>query len=358
MQIDFHHGVTYVIARLAGFEHPDAEKIAYSAQYVDDAVHHGPVRFDNGALFNRNSSAHKMLDYRNMEQLGNSQSWVPFHFLPGNGGKPAGENPEGSFVNKLMCTPNSFVAQDMLEDCYRHKDKPYALQRLGISMHVYADTWAHQGFVGINHEINDVYDINIVNDVPQTGWKDKMSSFFGDMWDDVQSKIVGDALPLGHGTVLSYPDLPYLHWNFTRRKGGEVVDRRNYDLFIEASDHMCRFMQRWLGKDQTGLPADDKEVLLNLFKEIVDENSEHRHSRWLELIKDGTFSFGAQQLEYHGEGEQSWKYKALGEPNDKDEYHYTPAFLDSDWKRFHDALLAHRFAVIHEVLPRYGICVA
>jgi hypothetical protein len=29
MQIDFHHGTTYVIARYAGFDHPQAEIIAY-----------------------------------------------------------------------------------------------------------------------------------------------------------------------------------------------------------------------------------------------------------------------------------------------------------------------------------------
>lgn len=29
-----------------------------------------------------------------------------------------------------------------------------------------------------------------------------------------------------------------------------------------------------------------------------------------------------------------------------------------DWKLFHDALLARWFAVIHDILPQYGICAA
>ena len=41
MQIDFHHAVTYVAARLAGFSANDAGIIAHSAQYVDDAVNAG-----------------------------------------------------------------------------------------------------------------------------------------------------------------------------------------------------------------------------------------------------------------------------------------------------------------------------
>ena len=34
------------------------------------------------------------------------------------------------------------------------------------------------------------------------------------------------------------------------------------------------------------------------------------------------------------------------------------SFLISDWKMFHDALQAHRFEVIHEILPKYGISAA
>ena len=93
MQIDFHHTATYVTARSAGFGHRKADTVAYAAQYVDDAINSGTLRFHNGAMYTRISSAHKMLDYRNFEKLANHHVWIPFHFLPGNGGKKAGENP-------------------------------------------------------------------------------------------------------------------------------------------------------------------------------------------------------------------------------------------------------------------------
>ena len=69
MQIDFHHATTYVIARDAGFNHHDADIIAYASQYVDDATCSGAVYFDNGAAYNRINSAHKMIDIRNAEEL-------------------------------------------------------------------------------------------------------------------------------------------------------------------------------------------------------------------------------------------------------------------------------------------------
>jgi hypothetical protein len=53
----------------------------------------------------RISWAHKMLDYRNFQELVNYQVWIPFHFLPGNAAKKSGEDPEGKFIKKLICRP-------------------------------------------------------------------------------------------------------------------------------------------------------------------------------------------------------------------------------------------------------------
>jgi hypothetical protein len=35
--------------------------------------------------------------------------------------------------------------------------------------------------------------------------------------------------------------------------------------------------------------------------------------------------------------------------------HCPPEFFSSHWKLFHDALLAHRFYVLNELLPAYGV---
>jgi len=208
MQIDFHHAVTYVVARLAGFNHKKADVIAYCAQYVDDATNAGLIHFHNDAMYQRISSAHKMLDYRNLEGLANHHVWIPFHFLPGNGGQPAGKNPEGTFIDKIICRPNSPIAQDMIRACIEQQGAAYGLHRLGIAMHVFADTWAHQGFVGVNHEVNEADDILEPNGKPAKKLVHRVASFF-----------VGEALPLGHGAVLSFPDRPYLKWSYTNGRG-------------------------------------------------------------------------------------------------------------------------------------------
>lgn len=360
MQIDFHHAVTYVTARAAGFEHTDAQTIAYCAQYVDDAVQTGTITFQNKAMYERVCSAHKMADYRNMEALANHRVWLPFHFLPGNEGKQAGNNPGQQFVKKIICTKDSPVARDMLKACINDRDKPFSLHRLGITLHVYADTWAHRDFAGVNNDINDIRNLR---DESDTGLDSQgmLARFFGSLFDKTASKLVGNVLPLGHGAALCFPDLPYLEWSYEDRNGVKKK-RDNTSDFIEAADALCRAMKKYRAGDDnavvTGLDNDYKEKIKGLFKEFTDEEGDDRHFRWVKAIRDGELPFGPETLEYHPKGKTSWKHLALGTTKDASAYPWDKSFLNSDWKRFHDALLDHRFTLLHDILPKYGICAA
>ena len=358
MQIDGHHTLTYIAARLAGFGHAHASIIAYSAQYVDDATNSGTIHFDNGAMYTRISSAHKMLDYRNTDELANHQVWIPFHFLPGNGGKPAGENPDGSFIRKIVCVADSPVALDMLKACVADFEKPYALHRLGIAMHVYADTWAHQGFAGVNHKINKIEHLESNNKKLDQSLLKKMASFF-----------ISESFPLGHGAALSHPDRPELIWKYENGLG-EPVDRNNPEMFLEAADRMCRAMRCFRNKDYKmdldsvpGLPDKDANKILSRLKTTKGDTGEIRHEKWLAEIENGTFSFGSARPVYIAKGKESWKFKSIGQvaasDNGREIFTYRKKhFLKSNWKLFHDAIQAHRFDVLHDILPKYGICAA
>ena len=357
MQIDFHHATTYVIARAAGFDHDKAHIIAYASQYVDDATSSGTVYFDNQAVYNRISSAHKMLDVRNTNQLANHQVWMAFHFLPGNGGKKAGEDPDGTFINKIICTPNSPVAQDMVKETILQKDRLYGLHRLGVTMHVYADTWAHQGFAGVLHAVNEV------EDAVETGNSEVFSGDIGDwLKTRVRDKLDDIIPPLGHGRANVFPDMPFLEWKYENGQK-EVIRRNNTDDFLNAADHMCIAMQRYIDGNPdanvSGLDSSTKSKLNELFVSITKEKGEDRHAEWLKAIRGGAFNFGAAPLEdYAPRGNDSWKAQALGVSYDIPVHRYSSGFLSSDWKMFHDAIQAHRFHVVHDILPKYGICAA
>ena len=364
MQVDFHHAVTYIAARCAGFSSREASVIAYAAQYVDDASNSGVVRFEGGIQYSRISSAHRLVDARNFRELANLLVWIPFHFLPGNGGEKTGENMDGSFIEKLRCTPDSHVAKDMIASCIADCRKPYALHRLGITMHVYADTFAHQGFAGVCHEINDVTELQGKR-VKKIKWERFRERFL--------SGFIETVLPLGHGAVLAYPDLPFAQWSYRNeyldrsQRSSEGV-RDNPSLFMRAVDSMYTAMTEYR-KQAYGVAISprigcaDRERIEHNLRHFTDSDGRQRHGKWCASVAKGDFTFaekGAEHLSYVPKGKGSWKHAALETEKAKDDaneiFPYHDDFLTSDWKLFHDALQKHRFVVLRDILPRYGIC--
>jgi hypothetical protein len=355
MNIDFHHGTIYILSRLAGFEKKDANIIAYSSQYVDDACNCGTITFSNlpHAAYYRISSSHdvNLLEGVRAHLNGdsyNEPAWVPFHFLPGNCGRSANESDNDvSFIEKLVCVANSPIAIEMVEECIRHKNDSNSLFRLGITMHTYADTWAHQGFAGVKDEINTVHDIN-------TGIIDLM--------DPLADNLL---IPLlGHSRAGHCPDYPFLtNWSYTNSRQ-EIVDRNNYSIFIDAAKNIFTALQRFRNPTQEPLDLfiQDLNQISLMLHDTNSLNEDDRHQAWLENIKiPGSYSFGSEEPPFYppkGKGEESWKYDALKTADtfeETSEFQFDKSFLSSNWKMFHDALQAHRFYVLHDLLPKYGI---
>jgi len=340
MQIDFHHAVTYVVARFAGFDHDPAATIAHAAQYVDDSSESGFVHFDNEMRFYRQASAHPVYDLANMDDDTDAESWLPFHFLPGNGGLPEGQNPTGPYIQRLICRPGSPVAEAMAACALDDKGSPWELHRLGIAAHVYADTWAHQGFVGLNDPING-------------------AGGFLDGKNGALPGISGALPPVGHGQAATYPDMPYLVWSYVDA-GGNHISRNNPGDFLAAADALCRMFQSWLGVSAvTGLDAADRAALSSRFTRFVQSEGYQRHARWLMDINKGEFRFGPASLDYDPD---IWKNLALGDTYSRKlrdmaglPHPWTPGFPACDWKLFHDAARCQRHDVFVKVLPRFGI---
>jgi hypothetical protein len=372
MQIDFHHAVTYVVARLAGFPHEDAATVAHAAQYVDDATQAGEIWFQNGMVFPRIASAHKMLDYANTNQLANHRVWLPFHFFPGNKGEGRPEHapqPYGQdeFLRRCICIPNSAPARDLIRMAIERQDRPYGLHQLGVAAHVFVDTWAHQGFVGYQHRVNAASDIQ-ANDThhPET-LVDKLKRYFHVVEDEKLGDLIGLTFPLGHGAVLSYPDLPYLEWSYTNGEGLRI-QRHNPRDFLAAAKELYQWLVRYLRF------PDDKakvfsatvptpavfEAIGECLASIKNPDGQARHGEWMDLIRTGKFGFSEPNVSYIEKGPGSWKAEALGTEDDvadtrRDPIPLPPGFANSHWKHFHDALLAHRFFVLYELLPAYGL---
>ena len=340
---------------------------------VDDATSNDVVKLPNEALYQPVCSAHKSLDYKNFDELSDHHVWVPFHFLPGNCSLPAGEGEEINFAVRLVCKANSYIAQDMVRECILHHNEPNALHRLGITMHVYADTWAHQGFAGIKHDVNSVnyledndeWSSNLINDV---------ANFFQEAFDPIISKFITGVIPLGHAAVLSYPDKPYLKWHYEDYNGTTRL-RNNPANFVDAAKNMFTAMKKFrLGDPEavvTGLPEETAALLATLFQEINSEDKTIRHKQWLKYIRTGKFSVEQDgemvaiedSVEYIDEGPGSWEHGYINTNKllelfsfaDPDERY--KEFMESNWKKFHDALKDHHYFLTRKLFPRYGLCV-
>src|SRR5471032_565431 len=133
MNIDFHYGMIFVVARLAGLTPTQAETVAHACQYVDDATTDGLLHFAGGETFERFASAHEMVDYQNINKDDNRTVWAPFHFLPGGEGN--------TFEERAVCRQDSAIARETVRHAIQVSDQDNALHRLGVTLHVYIDTW-------------------------------------------------------------------------------------------------------------------------------------------------------------------------------------------------------------------------
>ena len=353
MQIDFHHAVTYIVARLAGFGHTDSCIIAYAAQYVDNATNRGTIRFDNGTTYDHIASAHEVFDVNhNSKNDEDYQVWVPFHFLPGNNGALSEKHPVVPLIQRLVCTPDSPLANDMWLACRNVKGSPNSLHRLGITAHVYADTFAHQMFAGIRHDVNLVFLIKHLE--PEC--RDMLEKF---------KSMAADALKLGHGAALTNPDLPFLNWTYQNSFGQERA-RDNPAIFLESTMRLFSQFSYFLGAtSEMKVQPQDRDVLVDTIHRNVSTDANLRHERWIALLKDGAFSFGAlcdrevAELGYAAKGPGSWKHAALktikAQDSPDEEFPYDPDFENSNWRRFHDALKDHQREVLEVILPRYAL---
>lgn len=273
MDIDFHFGTIYVLSRWAGFDGNDAKIIATCSQFVDDNISEDPlfledavVPCDFGRGFRR-LSGHDL--WENLNEKGNHQVWIPYHFLPGMRGETEQE--------KLVCHKNSMLAQKMVETMIFNQNEN-RLFRLGITLHVYADTWAHQEFSGLTDESNIIYDIAVLQ--PPDSLRDRI--------EDRVIDVTAEVRPLGHASAIHWPDRPYVGWT-SRNKF--VDGRNNWDEFIEASKEIYAILQRFKGVASVSFTSEMEGLLLDTFQSIQREDCNQRNLDWINKIKANGFWF-------------------------------------------------------------------
>jgi hypothetical protein len=357
MNIDFHYGVVYLASRLAGMNQAEAQIVAHSCQYVDDSTKPGILEFAGGETFDRFASAHKMFDYKNAVNTENRVVWAPFHFLPGGQGETLEE--------KSICRPDSDIARAMVRRAIDGKNANNGLHRLGVALHVYVDTWAHQGFSGTISQHNIVKSLE-GDDHDHTTWLSKLKALVSVAEENIESEFLDAVSGLGHGAALHFPDMPWAKWKYTNGYGLKI-ERDNLPDFLQAADMACKAVQGFLNgvsnyEAQAGLGTEAKRALEKILASNQDHDEHKRFEALSKAISEGMVPGIKEALpQYIAKGEGSWKHAATGITDVKDgetKPVWSEKFENSDYRKFHDAIKQHRFVVTQEILPAYHVRLA
>lgn len=266
MNRDFHYEGTYCAAVLAGFNPADAAQIAWAAQMVDDCTESLLSQTNVQGIATCMTELEMLssdLKYAAYDPASNEtlkkirRIWMHFHFLPGN--LPDGSiqqaytGPAASPVTMggtdfdsldflCLCRHNSTLAETMISNTvnrYAQADGVFSnrtvlLNLIGIRMHVLADTWAHEFFVGTpNDWINDVKDIRI----------EKGELSISSRLNSIPAPTHHSLLYLGHGRIGHLPDLGFVRYSYQPIWLNQKIIRFNPGIFLHAFCQMVEAMR-------------------------------------------------------------------------------------------------------------------
>ena len=209
MNTEFHYYLTGIIARAAGFDEDEAKVIAESSEYVDENDISLAIEDRASGEAYRNYISQTMNIFKPQREI--MRIYPVFHFVPGDPLHEGARRTDGK-MHLLTTTPDSEIAGRLLDEAFKASDEN-RLYRIGIATHTYADTWAHQNFVG---------------------WYD----YFNNMGLDPKPDI-------GHANAEHHPDWMSHRWDDVRLVYREVD---NNERFLQAGEKIYEKYRRYLGR--------------------------------------------------------------------------------------------------------------
>jgi hypothetical protein len=250
MDIEFHYYITYLIAAKAGFGFDDAYKIAYASQYVDDNDMILEIDKGKGSAY-RNYISQTMNILKPKNKL--FRIYPLFHFIPGDPMQKTAFRKDGK-MHWLNTTPNSKNGKQIFDNAIETTD----LYRIGVALHSYADTWAHQNFVGYYDGFNSM--------------------------DSPLGKVTPN---IGHADAQHNPDWPALVWRDDRLKHER---RENKTIYLEAARKIFQKLVKLV--EPMIKPGAMRKKALELLTDLdeaiggrdqTNENKKERIARYCEL---------------------------------------------------------------------------
>lgn len=415
MQQDFHYNVTYRAATAAGFSQPESEKIAWAAQHVDDATNDNSkvISFDSKHKYKYTfkylrTATSNLQSVRQTSDDYLREVWMVNHFLPGNftvgEKKPhhilrsfrgmdndefTSYKPKKSWSKKHLyhiCRPHSPLAVHIVNEVRKkmHRDESgkdswegfggkndLMLFYIGVTMHVFADTWAHQDHLGApDHSYNNVESFGKYRKgkwVENNRFRgsDYVPSANKGMSTNALAKIShqGANAQLGHGAIGTIPDKPHYVYVWKPRWADREIVKNNPEQFLEAFVHMI-YAMKCIKKDKEYKPLEDNKysniahaTRIQKFKDCIkifigkkasDRTDAKRAKIWTEKLKYKTIP-----KEYDKNSEDKY-YEDSHKHNKKRKSRYEYSDFVKSYKfLFHCAANLH-YAVVMNFLKENG----
>lgn len=314
MDITFHYYTVFFLCLRAGFDHSDSQTIAVSSQLVDNNILVYNIKTKEGVYETQPTQNYGFRDPWYTRNV-----FLPFHFFPGDKSLAASKRTDGSPPPRV-CTANSGKLKVLLIESLKSGN----LYRIGIALHTFADSYAHQNFSGIEDEANAVGPVSLVP-------------------------------PVGHAQVLQEPDQYSTVWTDPRLKDPRI---NNKDRFLAAAGKIYRYLCINTNKsfDDEALVLDElttifedspfekkrQEVILDF--QIFADIPKYENAFWLKKacsidvpMEDETLFKGYNKLLWLRD-EFIYKNKI----NSRKTREAKPGYFDSDFYNWHEASKTHR----------------
>ncbi len=324
--------------------------MAYASQFVDDAkvnhivlkenTHLEHDRIDNKPSFFNMATCHSYFRIKTFNYEAMINNTTAFHFVPGC----KGEN----FSRKLRCAKESPVILDLLQEVLQKDD----LIKLGIVLHVYADSYSHQGFSGILSKVNDIKECKVkTKGLPV--FFDRVIQLLKRLDRNRYEAFFDSAVPAyGHGQALDYPDRPYLTWSYQydysdefrgSYKRVEINNPKRYkQAFTKIQKHLKAYLENHPQYRDTEIGFQDFDILMDALVAKTTDGSRERNWRKL-LMAQGLFGIG--DLDWITYDDTRWLREAFANFEAKkfherkvEEVELADGFANSHWYRFYLAV--------------------
>jgi hypothetical protein len=229
----FHYYAVKFLALRGGFAEDEAEIIAFSCQLVDRSLIPIAVESERGKSYRITPTHH----FGFWDKAQEEEVWIPFHFFPSGDGD-AGLRKDGK-VEPMVVRPNSQPVKELLVEALKTRN-PY---RVGIALHTYADSWAHQNFIGRNKGFN-------------------------------RTESFSPVPPVGHAQIGRNPDIWSLQWIDPRLIPElQIID--NEERFFHAAKKIYQYLSTYHKRQFS-----DWELVRWQLEEIISDDMPSKENRY------------------------------------------------------------------------------